>query len=173
VIELGAGRVQEARRTIERARKVADPLLRSGPNLRHVRHWKILGLLVESLLDFQEGRVSDASRAADEAAGELEGLKPPLLHQERFDLGLAQALLYAAGRPAGPGRPAEPPGLSEHAECAIAELTIADRMGFRYPTITTRVDELLGRRPEIHSLLMDQLFPFDPFETANTGAEAP
>jgi hypothetical protein len=46
-------------------------------------------------------------------------------------------------------------------------------MGFRYPTITARVDEILGRQSEIHSLLMDQLFPLDPFQTANTGAEAP
>jgi hypothetical protein len=46
-------------------------------------------------------------------------------------------------------------------------------MGFRYPTITARVDELLGRRPDIHSLLMDQLFPVDPFRTADAGDEAP
>jgi tetratricopeptide (TPR) repeat protein len=173
VVELSAGEAREARRAADRVREVVGPILRSGPDLRHVRHWKVLGLLVESLLDLQEGRVREASRAADEAAGELEGLKPPLLHQEHFDLGLAHALLYAAGRPAGPGRPAEPPGLSEHAERAIAELTAADGMGFRYPTITARVDEILGHRPGIHALLVDQLFPVDPFRTANTDGEAP
>ena len=65
------------------------------------------------------------------------------------------------------------PALSDACSCA-------DRMGFRYPTITERVDVLLGRRPDIHSLLMDQLsllmdqlVPVDPFRTADTGAEAP
>jgi hypothetical protein len=173
VVELSAGEAREARRAAGRVREVVGPSLRSHPDLRHVRHWKILGLLVESLLDFEEGRVREASWAADEAAAELKGLEPPLLHQEHFDLGLAHALLYAAGRPAGPGRPAEPPGLTERAERAIAELTTADRMGFCYPTITARVIELLGRRPEIPSSLMDQLFPVDPFRTADTDGEAP
>jgi hypothetical protein len=173
VVELSAGEEREARRAAERVREVVGPSLRSHPDLRHVRHWKILGLLVESLLDFEEGRVREASQDADEATRELEGLKPPLLHQERFDRGLAHALLYAAGRPAGHCRPAEPPGLPEHAERAIAELTAADRMGFRYPTITARVDEILGHRPGIHALLVDQLFPVDPFRTADTDGEAP
>jgi hypothetical protein len=134
VVELSAGEAREARRAAERIREIVGPSLRSHPNLRHVRHWKVLGLLVESLLNLEEGRVREASRAADEAAGELEGLEAPLLHQEHFDLGLAYALLYAAGCPAGPGRPAEPQGLTAHADRAIAELTAADRMGFRYPT---------------------------------------
>jgi hypothetical protein len=172
VVDLTAGEAREARRAAERAREVVSPLFRSRPDLRHVRHWKALGLLVESLLDLQEGREREASRAADEAAGELQGLRPPLLHQERFDLGLAHALLYAAGRPAGPSRPGEPPGLREHAERAIAELTTADRMGFRYPTITARVDEILGHRPEIRIMLLDQLFPVDPFQTWDTGDAA-
>jgi hypothetical protein len=167
VVDLSAGEAREARRAAERVREVVGPILRSGPDLRHVRHWKVLSLLVESLLDLQEGRVREASEAADEAAGELEGLKPPLLHQEHFDLGLAHALLYAAGRPA------EPPGLERHADRAIAELTIADRMGFRYPTITERVDAILGHRPGIRSLLMEQLFPDDPFGAAGAGGEAP
>jgi hypothetical protein len=46
-------------------------------------------------------------------------------------------------------------------------------MGFRYPTITARVDEILGRRPEIHLMLLDLLFPVDPFQTGNTGDDAP
>jgi serine/threonine-protein kinase len=102
VVELSAGEAREARRAAERVREVVGPSLRSHPDLRHVRHWKILGRLVESLLDFEEGRALEASQAADEAAAELEGLKlkPPLLHQEHFDLGLAHALFYAAGRPA-------------------------------------------------------------------------
>jgi hypothetical protein len=173
VIELGAGQTREARRAAERVREVAGALLRSHPNLRPVRHWKVLGLLVESLLDLQEGLAREASRAADEAAGEIEGLRPPLLHQEHFDLGVAHALFYAAGRPAGRGRPAEPPGVTAHADGAIAELTAADRKGFRYPTITARVDEMLGRRPQIHLMLLDQLFPADPFQTGNTGEETP
>jgi tetratricopeptide (TPR) repeat protein len=173
VIELGAGHTPEARRAAGRVREVAGSLLRSHPNLRPVRHWRVLGLLVESLLDLQEGRAREASRAADEAAAEIEGLRPPLLHQERFDLGLAHALFYAAGRPARPGRPAEPPGLTAHADGAIAELTAADRMGFRYPTITARVDDMLGHRPQIHLMLLDQLFPDDPFQTGNTGLETP
>jgi hypothetical protein len=167
VIELGAGQTREARRAAERVREVAGALLRSHPDLRPVRHWKVLGLLVESLLDLQEGRAREASRSADEAAGEIEGLAPPLLHREHFDLGVAHALFYAAGRPA------EPPGLTVHADRAIAELTAADRMGFRYPTITARVDEMLGRRPQIHLLLLDQRFPIDPFQTGNTGEETP
>jgi tetratricopeptide (TPR) repeat protein len=97
VVELSAGEAREACRAAERVREVVGRSLRSNPNLRHVRHWKALGLLVESLLDLQEGQAREASRAADEAAAELEGLKRPLLHQEHFDLGLAHALFYAAG----------------------------------------------------------------------------
>jgi serine/threonine-protein kinase len=172
VIEMSAGRAEEARGDAERVRKVVDPILETRPNLRHVLHFKIMGLLIESLLKLGDDRVK-ASLDAEGAAKALEGLKPPLLHQERFDLGVAHALFYAAGRPASDGRAAEPPGLKEHAERAIAELTVADRMGFRYPTITARVDEILGRRSEIHLMLLDQLFPVDPFQTADTGKEAP
>jgi hypothetical protein len=60
-----------------------------------------------------------------------------------------------------------------YAKRAMSELKTADQMGFRYPTITARVEELLDRRPEIHALLLDQLFPVDPFQTPDTGDEAP
>ncbi len=74
-----------------------------------------------------------------------------------------QALFYATGRPAGDGRPAEPPGLVRHAEVAIAELWQADRMGEGGRIQTAIVDRLLGGRPELQLLLMDQDFPIDPF----------
>jgi serine/threonine-protein kinase len=167
LIELSAGRVEGARRDAERVRKVVNPILASSPYLRHVVHFKVMGLLIESYLKLKDDRVR-AALDAEEAAKALEVLKPPLLHQERFDRGVAHALFYMAGRPAADGRPAEPPGLSEHAERAIAELTAADRMGFRYPSVTVIVHEVLGRRPEIQLLLMDQLFPTDPFQPVDT-----
>jgi hypothetical protein len=119
LIELSVGKAREARRAAERIGEVVGPLLQSQPDLRHAGHRKTLGLLVESLLDVQEGRVHEASRAADEAAGEIESLKLPLLQQEHFDLGLAHALFCAAGRPAGPGRPAR----AEHVRQARDERT--------------------------------------------------
>ena len=71
---------------------------------------------------------------------------------------------YALGRPERPGRPAEPPGLKEHADRAIAEAREADRLGFRNPQAMAMLNELIGRPPAMQLLLMDQLFPADPFE---------
>jgi hypothetical protein len=93
----------------------------------------------------------------------MEALRPPLQLREPFFLGVAHAFFYAMGRPAGPGRSADPPGLPEHAERAVAGLRESDRLGYRLPGATAMVDQLLGGRPEIKLLIMDQLFPVDPF----------
>ena len=77
--------------------------------------------------------------------------------------GAAHAFFFAVGRPAGPGRPVEHPGLKQHAERAIAEVREADRLGFRGPALTAMVNEILGGRSEIQDLIMDQIFPIDPF----------
>jgi hypothetical protein len=83
---------------------------------------------------------------------------------DRICVGTAHAFFFAVGRPAGPGRPVEQPGLQQHAERAIAEVREADRLGFRRPTITALINEILGGRSELQLLRMDQLFPADPFE---------
>jgi hypothetical protein len=172
MIKLSAGDSEGARRAARQLREVAGPKLRAHPELRHILDWKIMGLLIESYLKLKDDSLK-ASLDADEAARALEGLRPPLLHQERFELGVAHALLYAAGRPAADGRAAECPRLPEHAERAIAELTAADRMGFRYPWITALVNEILDHRSEIQLLLMNQVFPANPFQPVDASDETP
>ena len=118
-------------RTVGRIRDHVEPVLREHPDLRYPWNWKILGLLIEAYLDVRAGRVSEASLAADRAEAGFQVLKPPLTNQEHFYRGAVEALFYATGRPAGDDRPAEPPGLRQHAERAIAEVREADRMGSR------------------------------------------
>ncbi|MGP0068559.1 MAG: hypothetical protein ACLQGP_33790 [Isosphaeraceae bacterium] len=123
------------------------------------------------------GRLSEASQLAERAAAGFQILKPPLSNQEHFFRGVVEALFYAAGRPAGDDRPAEPPELRQHAERAIAEVWEADRMGYQLSNHTVMVNQLLGGRPELQLLLMDQLFPEDPFrpatEAQHVGDETP
>jgi tetratricopeptide (TPR) repeat protein len=107
--------------------------------------------------------------------------------QERFYRAAVHGLSSMLGRPAGPGLSiagllmealihlAEPPGLRQHADRAVAEMLEADRMGFRSPSLTAIIAQLVPGRPEIRLLLMDQLFPADPFEpldTAKDGTDA-
>lgn len=164
VTELIVGDAEGAMRTVGRIRDHVEPVLREHPDLRYPWNWKILGLLIEAYIDVRAGRVSEASLAADRAAAGFQVLKPPLTNQEHFYRGAIEALFYATGRPAGDDRPAEPPGLRQHAERAIAEVREADRMGVGDPTYTAMVDGLLGGRPELQPLLMDQRFPADPFQ---------
>jgi serine/threonine protein kinase len=167
VIEWKAGRLAAARQAAARVASHVERRLRRYPHQRPVLHWKALALLLESILDLESGRRDDAAMAADHAATVLETLQPLILHQEHFDLGVAHALLYAVGRPGGGGREPENPGLGAHAEQAIAELTMADRMGFRYPAIEVLVHEILGRRPGIDSQVLGEPFPVDPLQPAD------
>ena len=82
---------------------------------------------------------------------------------ERFMHGAVEGLFFALGRPPAPGRPAQPPGLKEHAERAVAEAWEACRFGFRNPQAMAMLNECIGRPPAMQMLLMDQLFPADPF----------
>ena len=104
----------------------------------------------------------EAARAADQAAAAIEESKLSQLGVDRFCLGAAHAFFFAVGRPAGPGRPDEHPGLQQHAERAIAEVREAVRLGFRRPMLTAMVDQILGGRSELQLLLMDQLLPRRP-----------
>jgi tetratricopeptide (TPR) repeat protein len=163
VTELIAGDTEGARRTTGRIFALVEPVLRKHPDMRYVWNWKIVGLLVEGIVELRHGRASQASQLADRAATALQALKPPLNGQEHFFRGTVEAFRYATGRPVGDGRPAEPPGLRTHCERAIDEAREADRMGFRRPAATAMVDQILGGRPEMKLLLMDQFFPADPF----------
>ncbi len=75
------------------------------------------------------------------------------------------------GRPAGASRLADPPGLPAHADRAIALVRDADRMGFRLPTAIAMVDLLLGGRPEMKLLIMDQVFPIEPFQPESSSGK--
>ncbi len=68
------------------------------------------------------------------------------------------------GRPGGPDRGAQPPGLRADVEFAVAEILESDRLGFRNPVATAMIAQILPKRPELRLLIMDQLFPEDPFQ---------
>ncbi len=165
VIELSGGLSEPARQTVIQLRNLAERTLGEHPDLRFVLQWKISSLLLESLLDLKGGRMSEAARSAGQAAEAIEGLKLPLVNQEKFLLSAAHALLYVVGRPSKPGRPAEHPGIRRHADLAITELQEAERLGFRYPGGFAMISEVLGHPPEIESLLSDRHFPADPFRS--------
>ena len=164
VTELIVGDRKGAVRTGRRIRNLVETVLREYPELRFAWNWKIAGLLIEAYVDVMAGRLSEASQLAERAAAGFQVLKPPLSNQEHFFRGAVEALFFAAGRPFGDDRPTEPPGLRQHAERAIADVWEADRMGYQLSTHTVMVDKLLGGRPELQLLLMDQVFPEDPFQ---------
>jgi serine/threonine protein kinase len=168
MIELFVGHAVEARRAATRLRAIVEPVLREHPDLRYVRQWQINALQIEAYLDLKAGRLPEAARTADLAAAELERLKLPLSHQERFSVAIAHTLTYLLGRPAGPGRPAEAPGFPARADRAVADVLEANRMGYRIPNVVVMIDQVLGGRPELQLLLMDQVFPAEPFQPVPT-----
>jgi hypothetical protein len=163
-IELTLGHDKEA---LEAARQVSatlEPSIRANPRLRASVDTMSTGLLIEAMVALRRGQPSEASRLADRAAALLENLGPlTSFIDEPFFLGAAHAFFYAVGRPAGPGRPADPPRLPVHSYRAIALVREAGRMGYRNLGPTGMINLLLGGPPEMKPLIMDQVFPFDPF----------
>ena len=164
MVELSAGHPVEAMRAAERLGEVAETSLRTYPELYEQRAFLINSLLIRALILLQSGRAPDASRAAEQAAERLDDGRAGSPGWERFCHGAVHGFFYALGRPKGPGHPAEPPGLKEHADRAIAEAREADRLGYRSPQTMAMLNQLIGRPPAMQLLLMDQLFPFDPFQ---------
>ena len=166
VTELIVGDAKGALRTAGRIGELVEPVLRKHSDLRYTWNWKIVSLLIEAYLDLRAGKVGEASQVADRAAATFQMLKPPLTGQEHFfSRGCRGRLFYATGgRPATDDRPAETPGLRHHAELRrVDEVWQAYRMGYQAPTVVAIVDGLLGGRPEVKLLIMDQVFPADPF----------
>jgi serine/threonine protein kinase len=163
--ELNLGHDKEALEAAHQVSATIGPRLQANPRLRFSVDTMSSGLLIEAMVAIKRGQPSEASRLADRAAALLENLGPlTSFVDEPFFLGAAHAFFYAVGRPAGPGRPADPPRLPAHADRAIALVREADGMGYRLPTVTAMVDLLLGGRPEMKLLIMDQVFPIDPFQ---------
>ena len=163
VAELITGDAQAASRTAGRILELVEPVLREHPEMRYQWNWKIMAHLIEAYVSLAAGRAGDASRAAVLADAGLQVLEEPLSNQEHYFRGVVEAIFYAAGRPSAADRAAQPPGLSQHAELAIAEILEADRMGFGDTYVTAMLDRLLGGRPELRLVIMDELFPANPF----------
>ncbi len=162
--ELVLGHDKEALDAAQQVWATLEPSLRANPRLRVSVDTMSTGLLIEAMVALRRGQPSEASRLADRAAALLEKLGPlTSFIDEPFYLGVAHAFFYAVGRPAGPGRPADPPRLPVHSDRAIALVREADRMGYRNPGATAMVNLLLGGPPEMKPLIMDQVFPIDPF----------
>ena len=162
-IEMSLGLDKEALRDARHISASLEPILRTNPRLRGQRGDASAGLLIEAMVALRSGSPAEAAQAADRAATLLEVLSPPPLPREPLFLGTAHAFFYVVGRPAAPNRPPDPPGLLAHADRASAEVQEGDRLGYRHPGVTAIVNQLLGGRPELQLLLMDQLFPADPF----------
>ncbi len=177
MVELSAGHPVEAMRAAERLGAVAERTLHDHPEIYEQRLALMNSLLIRGLILLQSGRAADASRAVERAAELLEDKRTGWLSIERFYTAAVHGFFYALGRPDGPGRPAEPPGLKEHADRAIAESWEAARRGYRNPQAFAMLNEVLGRPPAMQLLLMDQVFPEDPFQPAaeaqHAGDETP
>jgi hypothetical protein len=122
--------------------------------------------LLECYLHLQAGRAPEAARACDQAATVIESLPPALTAITALDLflrGAAQACVFVVGRPAGPGRPAESPGLRAHSDRAVADVLESHRRGYRIPVTIAMIARLLPDRQELRDLLLDMAFPEDPF----------
>src|SRR5262249_14089598 len=155
LIEALAGRPGDALKTLRRSQDLARAFFHQYPRVRLTRRNLILALSLEYYLHLQAGRPTEAARAADAAATEIEGLPRPLGAVEQFFRGAAHACAFVVGRPAGPGRPAEPPGLRDHSDRAVADVLESARTGFRAPIPTAMVARLLPDRPELRLLLLD------------------
>jgi hypothetical protein len=161
--EVSMGHAERALRSVRRSVELAVPLLRHRPELRRIRCYHADGSLVEAFLLVKSDRPAEATSAVNRAEASLQHFEPPLLDYEQFCLGVVHAFRYLLGRPSGPGRPAEPPGLREHSDRAVAEIMQVVHGRFDFPTAVWIVAQLLPDRPEIQLLMMDQDFPDDPF----------
>ena len=166
-----AGDAGGALQVVGRIRLLAEPILREQPDLRYVRSALIGGELLEGLVRFRGARRAEAAEAFERSATQIGLLKPPLHGAEHFLLSGLHASFYIAGRPAGPGRPTEPPGLAEHADRAVAEIREMIRLGRRDPVGTSLIAQLIPERPELGDLVMDQVFPDDPIPPDPGSAE--
>ena len=164
MVELGSGRPGAALRIAEAParsqRRPSSPTPSSANRSSHL----ISSLLLRGVILLRSGRAADASRAAEEAARRLAegGINIP--GGKRFFQGAVEGFFYALGRPNAPGRPAEAPGLKEHADRAVAEAREASRLGFRNLRAVAMLNEVLGRPVAMQPMMMDQLFPVNPFE---------
>jgi tetratricopeptide (TPR) repeat protein len=164
--EFSIGHAERALRSVRRLIELAVPVLRHRPELRRIRGYHMAGSLVEAFLLVKSNRPAEAVQAVERAEASLELIKPPLFDYEQFGLGTIHAFWYLLGRPSSPGRPAEPPGLRDHSNRAVAEITRAVQGRFVFPTTVEMVAQLLPDRPELQLLVMDQHFPGDPFVPA-------
>jgi hypothetical protein len=162
--DASGGRPEKALRDVRRLVEVAETILRDRPELRRIRVYHAAGNLVEAFLLVQSNRPAEAAQAVDRAEASLGPIKPPLFDYEQFCLGCIHAFRYLLGRPSSPGRPAEPPGLREHSDRAVAAMMQVVHGRYQFSTAVEMVAQLLPDRPELRPLVMDQYFPDDPFQ---------
>ena len=148
---------------MKRLGEVAEQALLAHPELFEAEEHLITSLFVQALILLRTGRPLEASQAAEKAAVLLADGRHGWAPTERFFNAAVHGFFYVLGRPKAPGRPAEPPGLTEHADRAIAEAREANRLGYRSPQTMAMLNQLIGRPPAMRLLLMDQLFPANPF----------
>ncbi len=104
IMELCAGRGDDARRTLLRMREVVERALREHPhaNRSGFLEKKGQGLLIEGLIELRAGRVREAARAADQAAVRARGVEAPAGSQQVLRRACAR-LLLRGGSPRRPG----------------------------------------------------------------------
>jgi tetratricopeptide (TPR) repeat protein len=161
--EFSIGHADRALRSVRRLIELAERVVRRRPELRRIRCYHAAGSLIEAFLLVKSDRPAEATPAVNRAEASLQHFEPPLLDYEQFYLGTVHAFRYLLGRPSSHGRPAEPPGLREHSDRAVAEIMQVVHGRFVFPTAVEMAAQLLPDRPELQLLVMDQRFPDDPF----------
>ena len=112
-----SGQAAEGLEVVGRSLAVGERII-ARQDSRVIRRVFVQNLALHSYLAFGAGRPAEAAGSVERAAAILERLD--LTADGTWLLGGIHMLWYLQGRPAAPGRAAEPPGRTEHAALAIA-----------------------------------------------------
>ena len=161
-IALGlSGQAAEGLEVVGRSLGVGERII-ARHDSRIIRHRFVQNLVLHSYLAFGAGRPGEAAGSVERAAAVLEPMD--LSPGATWLLGAIHMLWYLQGRPAAPGRPAEPPGRPDHAAQAIALVRQAAERGYVDVSLTAAFfGPVLGHLPEFRRLMEDLKFPADPF----------
>jgi tetratricopeptide (TPR) repeat protein len=158
------GRLGEALDTMKRAQQVAERLARENPSVDHYQRSRAFSQIVTASLLNQMGRHAEATTTYERALANYEGL----LNKNAsvlYNIACAHACLASLiGRQPRP-TPSQHALVPRHLDHAIAYLRQSIDTGYRDLRLIAGDHDLdpLRSRPDFQRLVMDPVFPNDPF----------